>query len=655
MDKHKPDPRVSNGLPAEFKTLAKRAPVSVMHVDRQGVVSYVNDWHLAHFARGQRNQDYFIGKPLCSLPGIDSAGVAGRLATVFDGDDVLLERVFTPEFSGGQSGYQTIRATPLLKEGELCGAVVIREDVTRWVEMERVALSEHNRLRDLLNATTDSALLIDANGRFVALNDEAARRRSMSVDELLGKSIYKYLDPEVSLFRRAMCEKVLAGSGPVQYEEKLKGRIFLVSIYPVLDSKGAVTHLASFSRDITERKNMERALIKARERAEASFVAKTQFLANISHELRTPLNGILGAAQLAQSEQLSEDQAELWRIVGDSGERLLQAINALLDLADISSHALQASMKPFDLHRCVASVVRNFTVQARLKGLELSAEIHPSVPVVVAGDEFRLRQVLVSLLSNAIQCTDAGQVLLSLTRIESIDLHGEGLFTCEGGLPLLFTVEDTGVGIPAARLPQIFESFSLAEDTLTKRYSGSGVGLAIAKGLVELLGGRIWAESTPGAGSTFSFTVSFWLPGEEVHDGLEGHLEGQCGDARVLIVEDEHNNRVTAAKMLRARGYTVLEAENGQQALQMLRTNPVDAILMDIQMPVMDGITATRLIRNGELHSVDRAIPIIALTAYATHRDRLRFLREGMNDFVTKPFKADDLTSSIEKALTRGA
>ncbi|WP_243438307.1 PAS domain-containing hybrid sensor histidine kinase/response regulator [Fundidesulfovibrio soli] len=639
-----------NGLPPEFKSLAKRAPVSIMHINKQGVVSYVNDWHLAHFARGMREKDYFIGKPLCSLPGIDSAGVAGSLAPVLQGQDILLERVYTPEFSGGQSGYQTIRATPLLKDGKLCGAVVIREDVTRWVEMERIAISEHNRLRDLLNATTDSAVLIDANGRFVALNDEAARRRSMTVEELLGKCIYKYLDPEVSLYRRAMCEKVLAGSGPVQYEEKHGDRIFWVSIYPVPDSSGAVTLLASFSREITERKHMERALIRARERAEASFVAKTQFLANISHELRTPLNGILGAAQLAQSEPLNEEQAELWQIVGESGERLLQAINSLLDLADISSHALQASMKPFDLHRCVASVVMNFAVQARLKGLELSAEIHPSVPVIVAGDEFRLRQILVSLLSNAIQCTDEGHVLLSLTRIETIDLHGEGLFACEGGLPLLFTVEDTGVGIPADRLPHIFESFSLAEDTLTKRYSGSGVGLAISKGLVELLGGRIWAESTPGMGSTFSFTVSFWQPGEDVQDG---QLDGPCGDARVLIVEDEHNNRVTAARMLSSRGYTVLQAENGQQALQMLRTNPVDVILMDIQMPVMDGITTTQLIRNGELHTVDRAIPIIALTAYATHRDRLRFLREGMNDFVTKPFKVGDLTSAIEKALAR--
>jgi len=643
----------NHGLSVEFETLAQRAPVSIMYIDRHGVVAFVNDWHLKHFARGLHERDYFIGKTLCALPGITSSGVAEQLKPVLEGKDVLLERVFTAEFSGGQSGYQTIRATPLWEGDRVRGAVIIREDVTRWIEMERIAVGEHNRLRELLNATTDSAVLIDANGRFVALNDEAARRRSCSVDDLLGKSIYKNLDPETSLFRRAMCEKVLAGAGPIQYEEQIGNRIFWVSIYPVLDSQGAVTHLASFSREITERKHMEQALIQARQRAEASFVAKTQFLANISHELRTPLNGILGAAQLARMDTLTEDQSELWQIVGESGERLLQAINSLLDLADISSHALQPSMRSFDLHRCVASVTGNFLVQARLKGIELSAEVDPTVPAVVAGDEFRLRQILVNLLSNAIQCTQSGHVLLSLKRIESIDLHGEGIFACAGGLPLLFTVEDTGVGIPPEKLPHIFESFSLAEDTLTKRYSGSGVGLAICKGLVELLGGRIWAESTPGAGSTFSFTVSFWQPEEDTAAELSDNADGHRNEARVLIVEDERNNRFTAARMLARRGYTVLEAENGREALQVLRTTPVDVILMDIQMPVMDGITATKLIRNGELHTIDRNIPIVALTAYATSKDRVRFLREGMNDFVTKPFKATDLVNAIRKALPR--
>jgi len=639
-------------IPCEFEELAQKAPVSIMYADREGIVCFVNDWHLKHFARGLRDRAYFLGRPLLSLPGIASSGAADVLKAALEGGEVFVEKLYTPGFSGGQSGYQTIRASAI-KSGRLAGgAVIIREDVSRWVEMENIRRNEHKRTLALLNATQDSAVLLDPDGRFAILNDEAARRRGMTVQELEGKSLYRHMDPEAARFRRAMAEKVLASGTPVEYEENSNGRTYWVSIYPVQDQDGRITHLASFSKDITERKLMEKALMQAKQRAEASFEAKTQFLANMSHELRTPLNGILGAAQLAHDGPMSEEQRELWGLVGESGERLLKAVNSLLDLADITSHALQPVMRPFDLRRAVASVAKSFEIQARLKNLDILVEFEESLPQMVTGDEFRLRKILANLVANAVQGTERGSVLVSVSTPGEEMQRKPGVITCVGGLSILFLVEDTGVGIAPDRIATIFESFTLAEDTLTKTRSGTGMGLAIARSLVELLGGRIWAESEPGQGSRFFFTASFWTQPEE-DDASEAPVLPlpESRGARVLLAEDEQITRLMAGLMLGRMGYQVLEAADGQEALKALRDNACDVVLMDIQMPVMDGITATRMIRAGELPGVDRNIPIIAFTSYASDRDRIRLLREGMDALLPKPFDAKDLGRAIEKVL----
>ncbi|GFK95074.1 Autoinducer 2 sensor kinase/phosphatase LuxQ [Fundidesulfovibrio magnetotacticus] len=640
-------------IPCEFEELAQKAPVSIMYADREGIVCFVNDWHLQHFARGQHDRTFFLGRHLLSLPGIASSGAVEVLRPALEGKDVFIEKLFTAEFSGGQSGYQTIRASGI-KSGRLAGGVVvIREDVTRWVELEQSRRDDQQRTLALLNATQDSVVLLDPDGRFVLMNEEAARRRGKSVQELTGKSLYRHMDPDAARFRRAMAEKALASRTPVEYEENSQRRTYWVSIYPVLDQEGRVTHLASFSKDITDRKHMEQALLQARQRAEASFEAKTQFLANMSHELRTPLNGILGAVQLSQDDALDEEQRELWGIVRESGERLLRSVNSLLDLADISSHALQPVMRPFDLRRAAASVARSFEVQARLKNLDLLVEFEESIPGMVTGDEFRLRKILANLLANALACTERGSVLLSVSLVDEEHLRKPGAITCAGGLSLLFMVEDTGVGITPDKLPHIFESFTLAEDTRTKTRSGAGMGLAIARSLVELLGGRIWVTSAPGQGSRFHFTASFWTQSEHAETSPAPRAPAPgCSGARVLLAEDEQVTRVMAGLMLARMGYHVVEASDGQEALKALRDHACDVVLMDIQMPVMDGITATRMVRNGELPGVDRHIPIIAFTSYASDRDRIRLLREGMDALLPKPFEAEDLALAIEKALS---
>ncbi len=646
-------------LSPEFDFLAQHAPVSIMFVSTGGIVEFVNDWHLEHMARKRHGRAYFLGKNIAELPGISSAGIADQIKDVYKGKVVTLERVYTSEFSGGHSGYQTIRAAPVLKDGKLQGAVVIRQDVTALVESEMRVKAEQRRLRALLNATSDSAILLDPQGTFIALNSEAAKRRGKQVRELLGKCVYDYLEPQAAKLRKRMVERVLESRQAVEYEEISHDRNYWVSIYPVFDATGALIQLASFSRDNTDNKLMEQRLRAAKQKAEASYMAKTQFLANISHELRTPLNGILGAAQATKDEDLSPDSLELWDIVRESGERLLYTVNALLDLADIDSHALQPVMKDFALRHTVDSVLDGFQVRARLKGIALEVLVSPDVPLLLVGDEFRLRQIIINLVNNAIKCTERGHVRLNVAPLDERDANLGCAVSCMGALTLKFTVEDTGVGIPAERLDTLFDSFSIVEDYLTKRHSGSGVGLSISRSLVEMLGGRISVDSVPGQGSTFTFTACFWPRPVESEQTFVAATSSPIArlpqSTNILLVEDERINRITACRALMKRGFTVTEAVDGEQALMALLHGTFDVVLMDIQMPVMDGLKATQLIRNGELPGVDRNIPIIALTAYAGEGDRLMFLRSGMDGFVSKPYKIQDLLDAIQDVFREKA
>ncbi len=407
------------------------------------------------------------------------------------------------------------------------------------------------------------------------------------------------------------------------------------------------------------RKRDEDELLRARRLADAANEAKTQFLANMSHELRTPINGIMGMVQLALAEELSDEQREYWEIARESSARLIQIVDNLLELASIEAGALEPVLRGFSLRGLMDSLARTHGVAAAFKGLALRFEVDPSVPDRLIGDDFRLRQVINILVGNALRHTQAGSVSVTVAPLKVATARAEGLVRVAGdfsGDCLLFTVADTGVGIPANKHGTIFDSFALAEEYLTKKYSGSGLGLSIAKSVVEILGGTIRVESAPGEGSTFCFTSVFWPPGGEVVPAKPPRPgpvaeEGGLPPLRVLVVEDEPVNRMALVKALSRRGHVPVEAENGLQALETLRQQPFDLVLMDIQMPVMDGLAATRHIRNGEVPGIDRNLPIVALTAYAMESDRERFLAAGLSDYVPKPFEIPTLLAVMARAL----
>jgi signal transduction histidine kinase/FixJ family two-component response regulator len=410
-------------------------------------------------------------------------------------------------------------------------------------------------------------------------------------------------------------------------------------------------------------------LNQAKEAAEAANKAKDVFLANMSHEIRTPLTGIMGFIHLMMSSELSDQQRTQMNYIKLSCDYLLSLINDILDLSRIEAEQLQLEKTKFHLPTVVQSVVGALAPQNALKTIALNCLIDPNVPQDLIGDPTRLRQVLFNLIANAIKFTNAGEVRLHCGVKERLP----------GETTLQFSVTDTGIGLPREELDRIFKRFARADMHAKANYDGTGLGLSICKHLVELMGGKIWVESTPGSGSRFNFTVKLPVhqetllpvpaPGgsrsmritdedaSEVEPSrrqalttlmagdstVRGH--GQCA-LEILLVEDDWINRIMAANMLEKLGARVTTAENGACALSLMERHRFDMVFMDVKMPVINGIEATRQIRERQTN-INCDIPIIAMTAHAMQGDSEAFIEAGMNDYLSKPIDPDILAAKL--------
>ncbi len=543
---------------------------------------------------------------------------------------------------------------PIRDEEGIRGVLGMNLDITE-METQALALQESERRYRQLVDFSPLPILVHSEGRVVFANPAAARTLAApSAEALVGLDALAIIHPEGRNLSRERMEQVYAkrGDAPLMRQRflRLDNEVIDVDLLTAMvDYQGRPAAQAVFV-DVTARQTAEEALLRAKEAAEAASRAKSEFLANMSHEIRTPLNGVIGMIQLLRATRLDPEQAFYAETAQDSSRHLLTVINDILDLSRLQAGRLTLRPTVCDLEDLARQVFGSFTSHIRENRVTLTLDLDPALPNPVVCDAARLRQVLFNLVGNALKFTEQGSVRLEIAPLPSAGPD----------LRIYFCVTDTGIGIPEDKLVEIFESFTQVDGSLSRRYQGAGLGLSIARHLVSGLGGSVSIDSEPGQGTTVAFSIraeplDITPPAPETprFEPLPRRAAPESGTRapRVLVVEDDRINQMLFRRLLEKMGLRTACASNGREALNLLEREDFDCLLMDVQMPGMDGVTATRAIRASETLGPKAQVPIIALTAHAMRGDRERFLEAGMNAYLSKPVDFADLARVLGEVL----
>jgi PAS domain S-box-containing protein len=671
-------------------------------IDKQYRYEAVNESYCqAH----KLSRDKIIGHDVSEIWGSDTYQhiIKNHLDECFSGKEVHYEAWF--QFQNQERRYYSVRYYCYRDEHEdpTHVAVVSRDITARQLALEALERSEI-RYRLLVEEMDDLVVQIDKDGQILFINHAVEKLFGKEFKQLIGQNAFDYLEYEDrELAKSNIARWIKEKQKHVVVENRMRiqencVKSFLWNINFFCDADDEIPTLNCIARDVSElkkagkilqkqksllqtahdnleqrveartsqlkaaneqlkkeieeRKQAEKALVesekklkKAKEEAESANSSKSMFLANMSHEIRTPISGIIGASEMLLLSDLSNDQKDTIGMVKNSAASLLTLINDILDLSKIEAQKLEILREDFDLYESLKNHLKPFSIEVHQKGLEMTLNILPEVPQYLRGDPHRVGQVIRNIVSNALKFTDQGQILVTVKNIynHTYPVH------------LLFSVSDTGQGIPEKKIPELFKTYSQVDDSPQKKRKGTGLGLSISKKIVELMGGKIWAESQPGKGSTFYFTVVFDKAKTKMPQkpaGIQYEIDHQqMTPLRILLAEDNKLNQKFVSCLLNQSGHQVFCVDNGNEVLEAIEQMKFDLILMDVQMPELDGVSATKRIRSTHNKKINADIPIIALTAYAMKGDRERFINAGMDDYITKPVNFNELKWIMTRVL----
>ncbi|MCX5864814.1 MAG: ATP-binding protein [Deltaproteobacteria bacterium] len=672
QDNHREEPLPENG--AICRSVVEEQTEFICRYRPDGRLSFVNGAYARYYGK---TKEELIGKNFIPhIPDQDLALIQERTASITRENPLARfeHHIITPlgEIRWQGWTHQGIYGT----DGNLIEYQAVGNDITDRKQAEEALELERANLQAIFDTAQVGMLLLDEKANVVRINKEMLSLMGRDTsDDILGhqpgdilhcvKAVNDargcgFTDACPKCPIRNTIEHTLNTGEEVRGTETKQRFViggeeweFFFSLNASPLEIGGKRHVLLALYDISSGKRTEEALRKAKQVAEIANIAKSAFLANMSHEIRTPMNGVIGMAGLLLGMNLDEDQRHYAELIQASGQNLLDLINDILDFSKIEANHLELEELDFDLRNALEQCAELHAITTRSKGLTLSLSVAPKVPTLLTGDLGHLRQILINLVGNAIKFTATGEVTVNASLI------GER----ETQVTLRFTVRDTGIGIPQDKIPLLFNAFQQVDASTTRKFGGTGLGLAICKRLVAFMGGEIGVESEEGKGSTFWFTV---VLKKQAQTGGQPQpvtikkapirptiqQKEERARFRILLAEDNITNQKVALGILGNLGFSADVAANGKEVITLLETLPYDLILMDVQMPEMDGFAATQLIRSGQTKASNANLPIIALTAHAINGYREHCLEAGMSDYLTKPIEPQVLEETLVRWLT---
>jgi PAS domain S-box-containing protein len=626
----------------KFKLAVEHSSASIVITDDKGNIEYINPKFTD--MTGYSFDEVRGKNPRILKSGLVEDRVYRNLWDTISNGDEWKGEFFNKKKDGSLYWERALVSSLKNENGDITHFVGVKEDITEQKKNE-VALRESTRtVNELLDALGGPALLFKPGGDIVSMNRVAARMLGVDRSESEGANIYELINEQDREYYIKFREQLYQERKAINVERTYGDTTFDIVIYPIFASDGTLFRVALYGHDITLLKKAGEALEQSVKNAVESNQGKSRFVAVMSHEIRSPIAAIISMAGIAETLSTEEKQ-EYFISIKRTAEHLHRIVDNILDFTRLEAKKMELSLRAFSIDHCVRDAVRLFGAMTKEKGISLKYNCDKSFPKLLIGDDDRINQVVVNLVGNAVKFTEKGSVTVSVIN-KGADESGRS--------HIRIKVCDTGPGIDNSRLEDIFDSFTQVDPDTSRNFGGSGLGLAIVKQLVELMGGRVNVDSRVGGGSCFSVDL-FLEEGSDVPEKIDHSQYALAGSLRILLVDDSELSSMIGRIMLTGAGHLVSVARGGQQALNELGGDRFDLVLLDLEMPEIDGYATVQMIREGKGGDASVEIPVVALTAHSIDSVRDKCIDSGMNGILSKPFAVVDLDKIIERVKNERA